>query len=109
MVYPRRLTETTRLTTPLKPLEAMALGKAVLASDLPPMRELIAHGVTGVLFGAGARDDLIAKTVELVGDAGLRLRLGAAAREWVTRERQWPAVVAPYREAYTTAMSRGAR
>jgi PEP-CTERM/exosortase A-associated glycosyltransferase len=104
IVYPRRYTETTRLTTPLKPLEAMALGKAVLASDLPPFRELIRPGVTGLLFRAGDRADLIAKTRELLDDAALRSRLGAAAREWVTRERQWPTVVAPYRDAYAAAI-----
>jgi PEP-CTERM/exosortase A-associated glycosyltransferase len=104
LVYPRHHTETTRLTTPLKPLEAMALGKAVLASDLPPFRELISPGVTGMLFAAGQPADLVAKSLELLGDAELRQRLGAAAREWVTRERQWPTVVAAYREAYTVAM-----
>ena len=104
LVYPRRHTQTTRLTTPLKPLEAMALGKAVLASDLPPFRELVAPGVRGMLFAAGQRADLVAKSLQLLGDPELRSRLGAAAREWVTRERQWPMVVAPYREAYTTAM-----
>lgn len=109
IVYPRRHTETTRLTTPLKPLEAMALGKAVLASDLPPFRELIAPGTTGMLFRAGNRADLVAKIRELLDDAGLRGRLGAAAREWVTRERQWPTVVAPYREAYAAAMQWCAR
>jgi len=104
LVYPRRLTEVTRLTTPLKPLEAMALGKAVLASDLPPLRELVTPGETGLLFRTGDRDDLIEKTAELLGDAELRRRLGASAKEWVTRERQWPTVVAPYREAYASVM-----
>jgi PEP-CTERM/exosortase A-associated glycosyltransferase len=109
MVYPRRLTETTRLTTPLKPLEAMALGKAVVASDIPPMRELISSDVTGLLFKAGHEADLVAKVLSVLADAGLRLRLGAAGREWVTRERQWPTVVKPYHEAYATAMQRGNR
>ena len=104
IVYPRRHTETTRLTTPLKPLEAMALGKAILASDLPPFRELIGQDVRGMLFAAGQRTDLVSKTLQLLGDPDLRQRLGAAGREWVTRERQWPTVVAAYREAYTAAM-----
>jgi glycosyltransferase involved in cell wall biosynthesis len=97
------------LTTPLKPLEAMALGKPILASDLPPFKELITHGVRGMLFSAGERTDLIAKTVQLLQDAELRCRLGRAAREWVTRERQWPTVVAVYRDAYSAALARGAR
>lgn len=104
IVYPRRHTETTRLTTPLKPLEAMALGKAIVASDLPPFRELIGQDVRGMLFAAGQRTDLVSKTLRLLGDPHLRQRLGAAGREWVTRERQWPTVVQAYREAYTAAM-----
>jgi PEP-CTERM/exosortase A-associated glycosyltransferase len=104
LVYPRRYTETTRLTTPLKPLEAMALGKPVLASDLPPFRELVSPGERGMLFAAGQRPDFVAKSLQLLRDADLRRRLGETARQWVTRERQWPTVVAPYREAYMTAM-----
>jgi glycosyltransferase involved in cell wall biosynthesis len=109
MVYPRKYTEVTRLTTPLKPLEAMALGKPVLASDLPPFRELITPGVTGLLFRPGERDDFIAKVRAMLEDAPFRDRLSVAAREWVTRERQWPTVVAAYRDAYKVAMERRRR
>jgi len=104
LVYPRRFTDVTRLTTPLKPLEAMALGKAVMGSDLPPMRELIQDGTTGVLFRAGERDDLVDKTLAVLDDSALRARMGAAAREWTTRERQWPTVMAAYGDAYAAAM-----
>ena len=84
-------------------------GAVLLASDLPPFRELIDPGVRGMLFTAGQRADFIAKTLELLGDVDLRVRLGATARDWVTRERQWPTVVASYRDAYRTAMSRSPR
>ena len=59
----------------------MALGKAVLASDLPPFRELIAQDVRGMLFAAGQRTDLVSKTLQLLGDRHLRQRLGAAGRD----------------------------
>ena len=45
-----RLTE---LVTPLKPLEAMAQGRLLVASDVGGHRELIRDGETGVLFRAG--------------------------------------------------------
>jgi PEP-CTERM/exosortase A-associated glycosyltransferase len=106
LAYPRRLTDTTRLTTPLKPLEAMVLSKAVLGSDLPPMRELIHDGATGLLFRADDLRDLVEKTNRLLDDASLRAKLGAAGREWATRERQWPTVMAVYRDAYATALRR---
>jgi glycogen(starch) synthase len=50
MAYPRKASRLTDLVTPLKPLEAMAQGKLVAASDVGGHRELIADGVTGVLF-----------------------------------------------------------
>jgi PEP-CTERM/exosortase A-associated glycosyltransferase len=106
LVYPRRFTDVTRLTTPLKPLEAMALGKAVMGSDLPPMRELIQDGTTGLLFRAGEVHDLVEKSIAVLGDSALRTRLGTAAREWTTRERQWPTVMAAYDDAYAAAMGR---
>ena len=89
MVYPRLLTRTTALTTPLKPLEAMAMGKAVLASDVPAMRELVKPGVSGELFEAGNGTRLAERCVELLGQDERRVALGATARDFVKRERQW--------------------
>jgi PEP-CTERM/exosortase A-associated glycosyltransferase len=100
MCYPRRWTLTTALTTPLKPLEAMAMAKPVIASDVPPMKELVMDMKTGLLFKAGDHLDLAAKCVTLLADAGLRQRLGDAAREWVLAERQWTTLVSGYRDVY---------
>jgi len=50
MAYPRKKSRLTDLVTPLKPLEAMAQGKIVAASDVGGHRELMADGVTGILF-----------------------------------------------------------
>ncbi|MFA7585173.1 MAG: TIGR04063 family PEP-CTERM/XrtA system glycosyltransferase [Novosphingobium sp.] len=50
MAYPRRKSRLTDLVTPLKPLEAMAQGKLVAASDVGGHRELIEDGRTGILF-----------------------------------------------------------
>jgi len=50
MAYPRKRSRLTDLVTPLKPLEAMAQGKLVAASDVGGHRELIEHGRTGTLF-----------------------------------------------------------
>ena len=52
LVYPRRSSRNTEMVTPLKPLEAMAMGKAVIGSDVGGIRELISPG-TGMLFSAG--------------------------------------------------------
>ncbi|MCW1431830.1 TIGR04063 family PEP-CTERM/XrtA system glycosyltransferase [Novosphingobium sp. JCM 18896] len=50
MAYPRKKSRLTDLVTPLKPLEAMAQGKLVAASDVGGHRELITDGQTGRLF-----------------------------------------------------------
>jgi glycosyltransferase involved in cell wall biosynthesis len=57
IVNPRVKLKITDTVTPLKPLEAMALEKIVIASDVGGMKELIKNDVTGFLFEA---DNLIA-------------------------------------------------
>ena len=68
-------------------LEALALGRAVLASDIEGNRSLIEDGVTGCLF----RDEAGFETraAALAADPALRQRLGRAGRELV--ERRYPA------------------
>jgi PEP-CTERM/exosortase A-associated glycosyltransferase len=107
-VYPRLLTRTTALTTPLKPLEAMAMERPVLASDVPAMRELVRPGETGTLFRAGDVDSLAARCVGALRDPGWQRVLGERARRWVERERQWPDLVGRYHEIYEGALRRGA-
>ncbi|HLK56023.1 MAG TPA: TIGR04063 family PEP-CTERM/XrtA system glycosyltransferase [Chthonomonadaceae bacterium] len=103
MVYPRILTRTTALTTPLKPLEAMAMGKPVLVSDVAAMRELVQPGVTGGRFQAGNAEDLAAQCLKLLQASEERQRLGRQAREWILQERQWPTLVKRYHEIYRAA------
>jgi PEP-CTERM/exosortase A-associated glycosyltransferase len=100
VVYPRILTRTTALTTPLKPLEAMAMGKAVAASDLPALRELVVPEHTGILFKAGDVADLSAACVRLLQDPQLRTRLGTQAQAWTRRERSWPHLIERYLGVY---------
>ncbi|MCB1845723.1 MAG: glycosyltransferase, exosortase A system-associated, partial [Halioglobus sp.] len=58
MVFPRVSSRLTELVTPLKPLESMALGRLVVASDVGGHKELIENGVTGLLFRAGDKGAL---------------------------------------------------
>jgi len=66
---------------PLSLLEAMSLGKAIIASDLGPRSEMIEDGVSGLLFEAGNANDLRAKAEILIRDPALRKKLGQAARK----------------------------
>lgn len=105
LVYPRLLTRTTALTTPLKPLEAMAMGKPVIVSDVPAMHELVKRGETGLIFRSGDEEDLAARCLEVLGSERHGAYLGDNARRWVLAERQWPALVARYGQVYASVLA----
>jgi glycosyltransferase involved in cell wall biosynthesis len=63
-------------------IEANACGVAVIASDVPGLRDAIKDGETGMLYPYGNIDDLVDKMIRLAGDSQLRIRLGASAQEW---------------------------
>lgn len=98
--YPRRPMRLTELVTPLKPLEAMAQGRLVLASDVGGHRELIRDGETGMLFRAGDATALADAIVALFGARERWDALRAAGRAYVERERNWPISVARYAPVY---------
>jgi PEP-CTERM/exosortase A-associated glycosyltransferase len=100
LVYPRKSMRLTELVTPLKPLEAMASGKAVVASNIGGMRELIRDRDTGLLFPAGDAEALAGVLEPLLRDPALRSDLGARARASVCREREWKTIVQVHVETY---------
>jgi glycogen synthase len=103
LVLPRRRTRLTELVTPLKPLEAMAMSKSVLASDVGGHVELIQDGRTGLLFEAENRDSLVTRARALGSDSGLRERLGREARHYVSVDRTWDRLVTRYLPVYAGA------
>ncbi|MFI5397423.1 MAG: TIGR04063 family PEP-CTERM/XrtA system glycosyltransferase [Candidatus Binatia bacterium] len=105
LAYPRKSMRLTELVTPLKPLEAMAAGKAVIASDVGGLRELIRDGETGKLFAAGDVDALAQVLKELVGDPDLRSILGGNARRHVCKERQWSKLVRAHVDTYARLLN----
>jgi glycosyltransferase involved in cell wall biosynthesis len=69
-----------RWNYPLKVLEYMALGKTIVAADLPGVRDLIQDGVNGLLFKPGDVDDLCRALEKAIGNQELSNRLGVQAR-----------------------------
>ena len=61
-------------------VEALAAGRAVVASDSGGPAEIIEHGASGLLFATGSSEALAAQLLALVGDPGRRRSLGAAGR-----------------------------
>lgn len=106
LVYPRYAMRLTELVTPLKPLEAMAMKKALLASDVGGHRELIQDGRTGMLFKPGDAGALADSLARLLEDSALRKSLEESGRAWVEKERTWAKTTAPYEEVYARALNR---
>jgi PEP-CTERM/exosortase A-associated glycosyltransferase len=106
MVYPRRSIRLTELTTPLKPLEAMAQGKAVLASDVGGIRELVEPQVPCFLFKADDAEDFCTKARELISDGHLRRELGEKGRQMILQEKDWNILAQRYRQVYSSAQKR---
>ena len=105
LVYPRLKMRLTDLVTPLKPLEAMAQGRLVVASDVGGHLELIRDGETGILFKAGDPDALALKVLDLLSRPDSWRGLRAAARSFVETQRNWPVSVARYKTVYGSLLS----
>ena len=104
-VYPRLPMRLTDLVTPLKPLEAMAQGRLVLASDVGGHRELIRPGVNGELFRAGDVASLTTSVLDLLRNRERWQSLHERGRHFVESERTWPRSVARYKSVYATVMA----
>ncbi|MEH0023167.1 MAG: TIGR04063 family PEP-CTERM/XrtA system glycosyltransferase [Desulfobacter sp.] len=100
LAYPRYAMRLTELVTPLKPLEAMAMGKVLVASDVGGHQELIRDGHTGILFEAGSRDALAEKLLMLAEDSGLRDAMGQQGLDWVRTHHAWQQTTAVYKTVY---------
>jgi PEP-CTERM/exosortase A-associated glycosyltransferase len=103
LAYPRERHRITELVTPLKPLEAMSMGKLVVASDVGGLAELVRDGDTGLLFRAGDADDLERVLSGAVADTELRRRLGERGRAHVIDQRDWRRIAARYLDVYQAA------
>lgn len=106
LVYPRKAMRLTDLVTPLKPLEAMAEGKMIAASDVGGHRELIRHGDTGTLFKADDPADLARTVAQLLEQRSGWPGYLARARTFVEQERTWANSVANYRNVYPALLRR---
>ena len=100
LAYPRHSMRLTELVTPLKPLEAMAQGRLLVASDVGGHRELIRHGETGFLFQAGSAEALAAALAGLLAQRTQWPALRQAGRRFVEAERHWQGSVARYQKPF---------
>ncbi|MEO5868166.1 MAG: TIGR04063 family PEP-CTERM/XrtA system glycosyltransferase [Sphingomonas sp.] len=100
LAYPRKRMRLTDLVTPLKPLEAMAQRRLVVASDVGGHRELIRDGVTGTLFKPDDPRALADALADVFADRGVWERRRDEAQRFVEAERNWALNVARYTPVY---------
>lgn len=106
LVYPRLNRRITNLVTPLKPLEAMSMGKVVLASDVGGLKELVEDGETGVLFKSEDANDLASKCLYLLSEVDVREKISLNARQSMISDRDWSRIIPRYEEIYQKMIKR---
>lgn len=115
---PRRRTAVTTLVPPLKPVEAMATGRPVIVSDLPPLVELAGAdqllepgeeapgiGPRGLVAAADDPASWEGALSTLLYDPALRADMGLAARRWVIEHRTWDAAARTYGDLYARVLN----
>ena len=105
MAYPRTSSRLTELVTPLKPLEALAQGKLVAASNVGGHRELLEDGKTAALFAPGDPQALAAALARLIADRPNWPQWHARGRAHVNAHHDWSANVQRYQPVYQTLLA----
>jgi glycosyltransferase involved in cell wall biosynthesis len=103
-VVPRRNDRAARYVTPLKPFEAMAMGKPLVVSDLPALVEIAAPGERGLAFPHDDPAALASALETLIDQPQLIRQFGEAGRRWVLAERTWGANGNRYRDVYASLL-----
>lgn len=107
VAVPRRDVAVTRSVTPQKPIEAMALARTVIASDLPAIRESVSgpDGEVGALLVPPGDSAALARAIrELYEDPQARFQL-AQRGEAIAHDRRWDVLVRRYETVYGRAVA----
>jgi len=75
--------------SPMKLFEFMAMGVGVVSPDYAPITEVVTDGRTGWLVAHGRIDACVERVLALAAHRDEQARVGAAARDYIARERQW--------------------
>ncbi|MGE6780644.1 glycosyltransferase [Vreelandella titanicae] len=87
--FPRKPWPVCEMVSPMKPLEALAMEKAVLVSSVRALVEMVQEDKTGLVFNKGSVESLAEQLARLIDDPELRERLGKTGRKWVEEKRTW--------------------
>ena len=101
--YPRKNDVVCRYVPPMKVLEAMAMEKPVIVSNLPPLTEMVEHRKTGLVCDADSPRSLAESLRLLLEDKSLSKQLSKRARNWVKDNRTWKQNGERYLEMYSSS------
>jgi glycosyltransferase involved in cell wall biosynthesis len=90
---PRKGCQVCELVTPLKPFEAMSMGKPLLASNVNPLLRIIDHKSTGLIHEKDDVGDIVDKIIMIMDDKNLLNHLKKNSRKWVIENRKWDVCV----------------
>jgi glycosyltransferase involved in cell wall biosynthesis len=85
---------------PMVLLEAMAVGRPVIASAVGGIPEILRDGETGILVSPGNVDELAQRIIGLLGNPGLARKMGAAARRLVEATSSWDVIASQVFSVY---------
>ncbi|MGM8871251.1 glycosyltransferase family 4 protein [Psychrobacter sp. 2Y5] len=103
--FPRKPQPVTEMVSPMKPLEAAAMKKAIVVSSVRALTDMITDSVNGLVFEKGNIESLSEKLYQLIIDDNLRLKLGENARKWVETDRTWEKTVSKLLEVTSRIVS----
>lgn len=84
-------------------LEGMACGRAIVASHVAGIPDVLRDDENGLLVPSAESSALATALIRLLGDAALRRRLGDAARRTVLASYRWPQIAEQYEAMYASA------
>jgi glycosyltransferase involved in cell wall biosynthesis len=99
--FPRISAEVCEMISPLKPLEAMAMGSVVVASNVRAIAEHVIANKNGLLFEKENAQDLADKLSLLIQRPSLIAELSRAGRSWVEQRRSWNSMASVIASVYT--------
>lgn len=98
--FPRKPLPVTEAVSPLKPFEALAMGKCVVASNVSALDEIVIEGETGLKFKKGDMDSFASTLEVLLTNHELRHKLSVQGRKWVIENRDWRRIATKITDVY---------
>lgn len=100
--FPRRGLPVCELVSPLKPFEAMAMGKVVIGSSVQAIAEFIEEGVNGFVHEKDSATDLAKQISRSIESDEIRESLKLTTREWAVKNRDWKVLANKVFEIYAS-------